>query len=336
MKSIPFITYSFDTLHQRNMFRMTEEAAAFLSQLRHQQIAVLSIVGKYRTGKSYLLNQLISDGEDPGFQVGPTINPCTKGIWLWTNIIESQNSHHPRQKIIVLDSEGFGSFEQDALNKDMRLYIFVLLISSCLLYNQIGPIDEYSLNDMSLLLNCVKEVKKSSDQKLWDEAAAAKQDASDFPRLVWILRDFSLQVINKNGEAVSDNQYLENCLDEQPGSGGEKGREKNRIRAAIKQCFRSRECATFVIPCENESDLQQIGRASDQQQQQQLRPKFKEQISRLRTAIFSSIAPRSFAGKCADGQILLSVCQSYIETLNGGFSINMQAVWRQACEDQCS
>lgn len=37
--------------------------------------------GKYRTGKSFLLNCLL--GRQSGFVVGPTVEPCTKGIWIW-------------------------------------------------------------------------------------------------------------------------------------------------------------------------------------------------------------------------------------------------------------
>jgi Guanylate-binding protein, N-terminal domain len=38
----------------------------------------------YRTGKSYLLNRVILNVQKgEGFGVGPTINPCTKGLWMW-------------------------------------------------------------------------------------------------------------------------------------------------------------------------------------------------------------------------------------------------------------
>jgi hypothetical protein len=35
----------------------------------------------YRTGKSYLLNQMLLNRSD-GFGIGPTVNPCTKVIIL--------------------------------------------------------------------------------------------------------------------------------------------------------------------------------------------------------------------------------------------------------------
>ena len=48
-----------------------------------RELGVVSIVGKYRTGKSFFVNRVLLNQKKAGFQVGPTINPCTKGLWLW-------------------------------------------------------------------------------------------------------------------------------------------------------------------------------------------------------------------------------------------------------------
>ena len=45
-------------------------------------LGIIAVAGMYRTGKSYLLNRMLLDRSD-GFGVGPTINPCTKGVWMW-------------------------------------------------------------------------------------------------------------------------------------------------------------------------------------------------------------------------------------------------------------
>ena len=45
-------------------------------------IGIISVVGMYRTGKSYLMNRMLLNRSD-GFGVGNTINPCTKGLWVW-------------------------------------------------------------------------------------------------------------------------------------------------------------------------------------------------------------------------------------------------------------
>ena len=46
-----------------------------------EKIGIIAVAGKYRTGKSFLLNRIILNKKDnEGFGVGPTINPCTKVI----------------------------------------------------------------------------------------------------------------------------------------------------------------------------------------------------------------------------------------------------------------
>ena len=39
------------------------------------------MVGPYRTGKSYLLNRLLQ--RQDGFEIGGTVQSCTKGLWIW-------------------------------------------------------------------------------------------------------------------------------------------------------------------------------------------------------------------------------------------------------------
>lgn len=72
-QAIPFIVN-----HQDN-FVVTPEATTFLQSLSGRPIGVVCIVGKYRTGKSYLINKVILQRTNKdGFKVGPTVNPCTK------------------------------------------------------------------------------------------------------------------------------------------------------------------------------------------------------------------------------------------------------------------
>lgn len=76
-----------------------------------QSLAVISIAGQYRTGKSYLLNRVILNRAD-GFQVGSTINSCTKGLWIWGKPLIGKTVNNELINILVIDSEGFGSTDQ--------------------------------------------------------------------------------------------------------------------------------------------------------------------------------------------------------------------------------
>lgn len=73
-KAIPLISYSSST----RIFDINQEAIEFLKTLSGP-IGVVSVAGRYRTGKSYLLNRVFLNRQS-GFSVGPTVNPCTKGL----------------------------------------------------------------------------------------------------------------------------------------------------------------------------------------------------------------------------------------------------------------
>jgi hypothetical protein len=49
-------------------------------------MGVVSVCGRARQGKSFILNQLL--GRSSGFVVAPTHRPCTKGLWMWSSPVE--------------------------------------------------------------------------------------------------------------------------------------------------------------------------------------------------------------------------------------------------------
>jgi len=69
-------------------------------------LSVVAVAGLYRTGKSYLLNRVILNKSE-GFNVGPTINPCTKGLWIWNESIHTQD----KKNVLVIDTEGLGALD---------------------------------------------------------------------------------------------------------------------------------------------------------------------------------------------------------------------------------
>ena len=57
-------------------FEINEDTRDWLKSL-DAPLGVISVAGMYRTGKSYLLNRMLLN-QSRGFDVGPTINACTK------------------------------------------------------------------------------------------------------------------------------------------------------------------------------------------------------------------------------------------------------------------
>jgi hypothetical protein len=64
------------------------------------------------------------------------------------------------------------------------------------------------------------------------------------------VRDFSLQLINSEGENITPKDYLEMALAPQKGFSDDV-EEKNRIRRLLSSFFKERECATLVRPLVN-------------------------------------------------------------------------------------
>ena len=106
-------------------------------------IGVIAVAGMYRTGKSYLLNRMLLN-RSGGFGVGPTINPCTKGMWVWGKPIQGTTPEGEPINVLVMDSEGLGALDEDS-NHDVRIFSLAILLSSFFVYNSVGSIDENAL-----------------------------------------------------------------------------------------------------------------------------------------------------------------------------------------------
>lgn len=169
-------------------FVFNPEAEEFLLSIpEEKKVAAVSIVGKYRTGKSFFINRVLLERKNSGFAVGPTVNPCTKGLWIWKKTLPSKNPQYPDMETIVIDTEGFGGIDETS-NHDSRIFLFSLLLSSFFIYNSSGSIDETALNNLNLIINLAASIQKKSGNKY---------DTSLYPAFLWIVRDFTLQLVDK-------------------------------------------------------------------------------------------------------------------------------------------
>lgn len=75
-------------------------------------------------------------------------------------------------------------------------------LCSVLIYNSIGVIDEQALNALSLIVSLGKTLQED-----------IQEDSNNFPFLMWILRDFALQMEDLTGEPMSSKEYMEKALE---------------------------------------------------------------------------------------------------------------------------
>jgi hypothetical protein len=68
-----------------NKFEVPEETKQFIRSIVGP-IGIISMAGAARLGKSFFLNRVLLKRKQ-GFETGDTVNACTKGIWLWGEVI---------------------------------------------------------------------------------------------------------------------------------------------------------------------------------------------------------------------------------------------------------
>jgi len=74
-------------IDEKGKFLLNPETASIIDTLEGP-IKIVSIVGPYRSGKSFLLNRLIGCNE--AFDVGNTTFACTKGLWIYITIKDNE------------------------------------------------------------------------------------------------------------------------------------------------------------------------------------------------------------------------------------------------------
>lgn len=126
-----------------------------------------------------------------------------------------------------------------------------MLISSYFVYNSMGTIDENALQNLSLIVNLSKQLQIKNSQAVDEDP---DEVAKYFPSFMWVVRDFTLRLLDPEGNPLTSKEYLEVALKEQKGS-SEQIENKNKIRRMIVNFFKDWDCFTMVRPTEEEKDL---------------------------------------------------------------------------------
>lgn len=88
-----------------NKLELQPQALARIEELTGP-VSVVSAIGQYRSGKSYLLNQLMQIPCSQGFMVGHQRHTQTKGVWFLEATSEVQASSQ-EVHVLYFDTEGF-------------------------------------------------------------------------------------------------------------------------------------------------------------------------------------------------------------------------------------
>jgi hypothetical protein len=302
-------------------YTVPDEAVAFLNSLGDGPLAVASLAGPYRSGKSLLLNRVVLDAPlGEGFTVGGTIQACTKGLHICKKLLPASNAADGDYQVLVLDTEGLGDV-MASTTRDARIFSLALLLSSLFIYNSKGTIDQMAIETLGLVANISNHIRASSEDD-------GKADLSQFfPGFMWIVRDFALELVDEGGSSIDQADYLERALI--PVEGADP--EKNKVRNCIRSYFRHRDCATLVRPCADEKQLQKLNSMPFED----FRPEFQAQARALRKKILEQARPKQACGTRVNGPLLAKLAQVYCKAINSGKAPAIKDSWTLISADEC-
>jgi hypothetical protein len=250
---------------------------------------IIACAGRYRTGKSFLLNRLAQADSGCGFGVGDSVQACTKGLWVYKKWFKTDD---PDKDILFMDTEGIDALDANDTH-DVRVFTLALLLSSAFLYNSVGAIDETAMQTLSLMTRVTENVKVRSDT----EDPSVQELAQHMPAFFWILRDFSLRLVDKSGNPLTTDEYLENALQTNDP-------QKDQVRGAIRGAFQRRKLITLPRPTNDDNNMTHL-----ESRLLSVTPKFTKEIKALRSTLFSTVKPFMAQGRIASGRMYGALCK---------------------------
>ena len=278
---------------QHHGLQLVEDALELLRTI-NKPLAVLSICGPYRSGKSYFMSRLM--GRPEAFQLGHGMRACTRGIWMATTILECQQF-----AIVLLDTEGIDAIRASETTA-MSLLTLTTLLSSYLIYNSKKVPQKVDLNKMRCFTQLSTSLLAQKGQSM-----SAVVTRKFFPRFLWLLRDVALDMTNRQGELISPTAFLHTRV--LASASG----ELTDLGKSLCSLFPSLECHTLPTPAIKPKLIRNIVKLQDQ-----LNPVFNTAVDELIDQVLSQVAPKSAIDgvSVVDGPALAALACAYVNAIN--------------------
>ena len=283
------------------------EATLELLRSIDKPLAILSICGPYRSGKSYFMSRLL--GSPRAFQLGHSMRACTHGIWMATTILECEEF-----ATIFLDTEGIdavGASETMA----MSLLTLTTLLSSYLIYNSKKVPQKVDLDKM----RCFSQLSTSLLAQRGDSMTLEAMKKF-FPRFLWLLRDVHLAITDKEGKKITPTEFLHTRI-----LASECG-EPTELGSSLCSLFPSLECCTLPVPSIKKEVICNIV-----EQEDKLKPAFNAAVNELIQQILQQVAPKKAIDGVSfmNGSTFAALACGYVEAINTpGALPNLEQGWQ--------
>lgn len=171
------------------------------------------------------------------------------------------------------------------------------MMSSVLVYNIVGSLDEHSLT--TLKTSAEIALKVGITQTL----------------LCCLVRDFGLELEVNNVKITAD-EYLERILSTQH---------------EIQELFPARKCFTLPRPVYDEDLLQNVSKLSEEQ----LNPEFLTQLNSFKSTLMDLMPAKRVGNANMDGEGIVQVLETAIDLLNTDQIPNLNSTWEDIVNERC-
>ncbi|XP_044487694.1 guanylate-binding protein 4-like isoform X2 [Mangifera indica] len=257
-------------------------------------IAAVAVIGPYRSGKSFLLNQLLSLSCYEGFGVGHMRDTKTKGIWVWGSPLELDIGGM-KTSVFYLDTEGFESIGKSNVYDD-RIFALATVMSSVLIYNLPETIREADISRLSFAVELAEEFY----------GRVKGQDVAFEPaKLLWLIQRDFLQ-----GKSVQE--MVHEALRRVPNDNGDKNIDQvNQIRDSLAVMGGNSTAFSLPQPHLMRTKLCDM-------KDEQLDPAYVRKREQLKKLVASVIHPKIVQGKYLNGKEFVAFLEQILEALNKG------------------
>lgn len=295
------------------------------------KVAVVSVVGAFRTGKSFLLSfflrylHALQHGETKGgsadgkkwYEVGSLGNEGfhwkagsdrnTTGIWIW-----SHPHMLPDQNLAVLLVDTQGMFDNETtMGLTASIFGLSTLLSSYQIYNVDKMIGEDALQQLSLFTEYARSAVRNKQEKEGDKP---------FQHVEFLVRDW--QHFEEEEDVEEMAREMENVLNKVMAS--REAKDLQETREQITMCFDKITCYGLVHPGFAVTKKAYAGEIN------KIEPVFLRLLDQYCPRVFDNLSAKKIHGRELTGEELAAYIESYAKLFASGASFPEAATMLEA------
>ena len=267
-------------------------------QIGNNKSSIISLFSndKYFEEKYNILNKLMSNNLNNN-NYSKFSNKNNIILYSKPLIIKNNDNNGEELSCFIIDI-----FNLDITEDNNKTFLIMILISSILIFIS-RDIDDDSFNNFNFILKVIKTIKIRNIS----EEENINELSKFLPNLIWILLNNNIKMEDKNGNTITEKQYMENCLNIID-SNNEDIEEKNRIKEWIKKYFKEREC---LFSMKNQNIFNND---------------FNDKNMKIK--IIKKIKPKYLFGQLLTGNMIIELIESILYNINSGGITIIYNLWK--------